>query len=129
MFSYSILFLIMTVSFLSVKEFKVRKNEHFYQRIYYYVGGYIGCVFLCYIIWENYNMGIGYVMPGWISMLIFLSLISCRIEYVYKKKYLKSLNDSDRSKISTAEKLWKLSLIIKWSGIIAVFGLSLIWIL
>ena len=64
MFSYSILFLIMTVSFLSVKEFKVRKNENFYQRIYYYVGGYIGCVFLCYIIWENYNMGIGYVMPG-----------------------------------------------------------------
>lgn len=129
MFSYSILFLIMTVSFLSVKEFKVRKNENFYQRIYYYVGGYIGCVFLCYIIWGNYNMGIGYVTPRWILMLIFLSLISCRIEYVYKKKYLKSLNDSDRSKISTAEKLWKLSLIIKWSGIIAVFGLSLIWIL
>lgn len=129
MFSYSILFLIMTVSFLSVKEFKVRKNENFYQRIYYYVGGYIGCVFLCYIIWENYNMGIGYVMPGWILMLIFLSLISCRIEYVYKEKYLKALNNSDRSKISADEKSWKLSFIIKWSGIIAVFGLSLIWIL
>ncbi len=59
MFSYSILFLIMIVSFLSVKEFKIHKNENFYQRIYYYVGGYIGCAFLCYIIWENYNMRIG----------------------------------------------------------------------
>ena len=38
MFSYSILFLIMIVSFLSVKEFKVHKSENFYQRIYYYWG-------------------------------------------------------------------------------------------
>ena len=53
MFSYSILFLIMIVSFLSVKEFKIHKNENFYQRIYYYVGGYIGCAFLCYIIWDR----------------------------------------------------------------------------
>ena len=50
MFFYSILFLIMTVSFLSVKEFKVRKNENFYQRIYYYVGGiYWLCLFFCVI--------------------------------------------------------------------------------
>lgn len=33
----------------------------------------------------------------------FLSLISCRIEYVYKEKYLKELNNSDRSKISADE--------------------------
>ena len=114
MFSYSILFLIMTVSFLSVKEFKIHKNENFYQRIYYYVGGYIGCAFLCYIIWENYNMRIGYVTPRWISMLIFLSLISCRIEYVYKKKYLKSARKQKTATITKEEERKALELAMRF---------------
>ena len=37
MFSYSILFLIMIVSFLSVKEFKIHKNENFYGFIIMWV--------------------------------------------------------------------------------------------
>ena len=76
-----VIFFITGLIFL--KGFSVNKGDSILQKFYYYVGGYGGEIFFCYMIWFSEYGDKNYYGELWMIFLIFYLLINCDCFILY----------------------------------------------
>ena len=115
-----VIFFITGLIFL--KGFSVNKDDSILQKFYYYVGGYGGEIFFCYMIWFSEYGDKNYYGELWMIFLIFYLLMNCRMNYFYKLEYLdlKMQDCMNAEKIYHAKRIWKISQLGKWIGITCI---------